>query len=272
MLSVLSCLLLSPVAHAQDLDLPVLSPRASTSMQVGTVTVTVDYSAPAKRDRTVFGELVPWGEMWRTGANAATTLSVDGDVRIGEVDVPEGTYALMTIPGEEQFTLVLNTDLGVRPWSHDKSKDLSRLTVDTVEGPDRERLTFLFDDVTDRSATLRLEWAGVAAGFPIEVDTPTRATRSIERYVAHSGRRLSQAAMFQLEQGDAEGAEKLARKAVAVAGGWYATFTLAKVLHATDQHKEAYKTAKLALELGEGDDNFFYEAQVREAVETWPKK
>jgi len=259
-------------ALAQDLELPVLSPRAGVSQQVGTVMVSVDYSSPAQRDREIFGVLVPYGEVWRTGANNATTLTVDGEVTIGGVEVPEGAYTLMTIPGAESWTIILNSDPAARPWRHDESLDLPRFDVKPVEGPGRERLTFLFEDTTDRSTTLQLQWANVVVPLAIEVDTPARANRHIDNFVANAARRMSQAAMYQVDEGDLDTALQLADKAVSVGGGWYATFTLAKVQHARNEHKAAYKSAKLAQELGADDDNFFYKDQVEEALATWPKK
>jgi len=264
--------LVAAPTFAQDLALPVLSPAASVSQDVGTVTVTVDYSSPARRDRTIFGELVPYGEVWRTGANGATTLTLTGDATVGGVDVAAGSYALMSIPGEEEWTFILTTDLSVRPWKHDEKLDLPRFTAKPVEGADRERLTFLFADTTDRASQLHLEWAGVAVPIAIEVDTTARAKADIDGFVGGAARRLAQAAMFQVGEEALDDAVALARKAVAVDDNWYTTFTLAKVLHARDEHKEAYKAAKKAKELGADDDNFFYEDAVDAALESWPKK
>lgn len=269
---ILALVALSP-ALAQDLALPIASPKASVSQQVGTVTVTVDYGSPAARERTVWGELVPYGKLWRTGANDATTLTVDGDITLGGLEVPAGSYALLTTPGESSWTVLLSTDTATMPWAHDAANDLGSFEVAPVEGPDRERLTFLFEDTTDRDATLRLEWAGVALPMAVAVDTPARATSSIDSYVRRSATRLAQAARFEMEEGNLDQALQLAEKAVSLGQGWYAHWALAQVQHAREEHKAAYKTAQKTLELGNADDgNFFYKGQVEEALASWPKK
>ena len=108
-LALAGALFFASPALAQDLDLPALSPHAAVTQTIGVVEVTVDYSSPGKRERTIWGELVPYGEMWRTGANAPTTLETSGDIKVGGEDVPAGKYAVLTIPGEEEWTVILHT-------------------------------------------------------------------------------------------------------------------------------------------------------------------
>ena len=101
-------LALSVPASAQSLEMPALSPSAEVMQTVGVTEITVNYSSPGKRDRTVWGDLVSYGELWRTGANSATTFETSTDITVGGEAVPAGTYALFTIPGEETWTVILN--------------------------------------------------------------------------------------------------------------------------------------------------------------------
>jgi Protein of unknown function (DUF2911) len=116
-----------------------LSPAARAETTVKGKKVTIDYSAPSKRDRKVMGELVPYGKVWRTGANAATTLTTESDLMIGSLHVPAGKYSLYTIPGEKEWTLIVNKQTGQWGTDYDEKQDLGRvkLTVtpvkDTVE-------------------------------------------------------------------------------------------------------------------------------------------
>jgi hypothetical protein len=95
-------------ARAEQPDVPQKSPHARVEQQVGVTTFAIEYGSPAVRGRTIWGELVPWGQVWRTGANAATRLSASREFRFGDETVPAGTYALFTIPGQKSWTVILN--------------------------------------------------------------------------------------------------------------------------------------------------------------------
>ena len=259
-------------AFAQELVLPVLSPKASVSQDVGTVTVTVAYSSPAKRDRAVFGDVVAYDQVWRTGANAATQLTVTGDVRFGDQPVPAGTYSLLSIPGKDSWTVILNKDLSASEGSYDQAKDQARAVVKPVTGPDRERLTFLFSDTTTDSSALHIEWAGVAVPVPLTVDSKARGDRDVAAYVSRAARSLTEAARFKAEHGDIDGALALIDKALAVDTTWYVTWSKAEILHQAERHKDAYKTAEAAMTMGSTAENFFYKGRVEKALAEWPKK
>lgn len=265
---------LSGPAFAQDLELPVPSPRAQVSQQIGTVTVTVDYASPAKRGRTVWGELVPYGETWRTGANTATSIESTGDLTIGGVAVKAGKYALLTVPGESEWTVILNEDTNL--WGtggHDPKRDVAKFTAKPASGPDRERLTFVFVDTTDAGATLELEWAGTRVGLPIAVDSVARANKAIDTYASRVPRRLADAGLYKAANGDPTGGLALIEQSLAVKPTWYAAWAKAKVLSEQKDAKGAYKAAQEALALGNAaGTGFFYKDQVEKALKEWPKK
>lgn len=169
----LSILILSVIvataAIAEEKKKP-LSPPAKAEATFGAKKVVIDYSAPSKRDRKIMGELVPFGRVWRTGANAATTLKTDSDLMIGTLHVPAGTYTLFTIPGEKEWTLIVNKQTGQWGTKYDESQDLGRVTMsvkpvkDTVE-------TFVVDlkPATATKGTLSLTWENTAASVPVVV-------------------------------------------------------------------------------------------------------
>ena len=130
------CLLVSSVALAQEAKKP-LSPPARAETTVNGKKITIDYNAPSKRGRVIFGELVPYGKVWRTGANAATTLTTEADLMIGSLHVPAGKYSLFTIPGEKEWTLIVNKQTGQWGTRYDESQDLGRvkMKVSTVSEP-----------------------------------------------------------------------------------------------------------------------------------------
>src|SRR5215210_2048879 len=121
----LCTLFAATAAFAQEPKKP-LSPPAKAEATVKGKKVTIDYSAPSRRGRAIMGELVPYGKVWRTGANAATTLTTESDVMIGAIHVPAGTYTLFTIPGEKEWTLIVNKQTGQWGLAYDESQDLGR--------------------------------------------------------------------------------------------------------------------------------------------------
>ncbi|HSB92184.1 MAG TPA: DUF2911 domain-containing protein [Flavitalea sp.] len=128
---------------------PPLSPKASAAGKG----VKVAYSQPSKRDRVIFGELVPYGKVWRTGANEATEITFDKDVTFGGKSVKAGTYSLFTIPNENEWTVILNSQLhqeGSSEYEKYKDKNVAEITVpSTKTGKVVEKLTFSFNDKND---------------------------------------------------------------------------------------------------------------------------
>lgn len=145
-----------------------LSPRGRASATINGVKVAVDYGRPAKRGRVVFGGVVPWGRVWRTGANRATHLTTDGDLRIGDALVPAGTYTLWTIPSPEGWTLVINRGTGQWGTFYDPTQDLARvpMRVRSLDAP-VERLTITVERGEEGEGVLRLMWDATEASIRV---------------------------------------------------------------------------------------------------------
>jgi hypothetical protein len=265
--------LLSP-SFAQDLTLPAASPRAEVMQRVGVLELRVNYASPGKKDRTIWGELVPYDTLWRTGANAATTFETDGDLTVGGVAVPAGKYSLFTIPAKDaEWTVVLNKDATANTGNYDEKKDQARFKVKPEEAPARERLTFLFSDTTDTGTRLDLEWAGLRLSVPVTVDTAGIVKQHIATYTTDASDTLAGAARYRAENGDLPGAVTLIDASIAVEPSWYNTWLKADFLHQQADHKNAYKLAQKAQEMGSkvGDD-FFWKDRVEKALAEWKKK
>jgi hypothetical protein len=154
-------LFFTATASAQDkADRP--SPPKTAEAKVDGGMVTIDYSSPAVKGRTVWGELVPYGKMWRTGANEATTIMLEKDMMVGGKKVPAGKYALFTIPGKDEWTVVLNSvwdQWGA--YNHDESKDVHRFTVKPqMHDENQERLVFNISD--DGEVTMMWEMLSIS--------------------------------------------------------------------------------------------------------------
>ncbi len=158
------------------------SPSSELDQVVGITNFTVAYSRPGVKDRTIYGDLVPYGEVWRTGANATTKVKFDSEVTFGDKTVPAGEYVLFTIPGEDEWTVILYGDTEIaNAGVYDEANDVARITVEPtkLDAP-VETFTIGFQDLRDDSASLNLDWADTRISVPITVDTDALSAASIE--------------------------------------------------------------------------------------------
>ena len=147
-----------------------LSPPAKSEATIGGKALSVSYSAPSKRNRVVMGKLVPYGKVWRTGANAATTFTTASDVMIGNLHVPAGTYSLFTIPGEKEWTLIVNKQTGQWGTRYDESQDLGRVKMTVVPLKNAVE-TFAIDIKPGKgnAGALVMTWENTQAVVPVVV-------------------------------------------------------------------------------------------------------
>ena len=172
-LPALALLLLALPASAQEraTDEPRPSPNAVVGQTVGTTDVLVTYGRPSARGRSVFGELVPYGEVWRTGANEAATITVSGDVMVEGERLPAGTYSLFTVPGPDEWTVVFNrTAAQWGAFRYDGAEDALRVTVEPVEIPAQEQFLIAFEGASEDAAVMHLHWDTV--GVPVRIAAP----------------------------------------------------------------------------------------------------
>ncbi|MGC2112521.1 MAG: DUF2911 domain-containing protein [Candidatus Korobacteraceae bacterium] len=160
---------LTAVLAAQDKK-PPLSPSGTASVTfTGGKTVTIDYSRPSMRSRKIFGGLVPYDQVWRTGANAATSLKTDVDLDIGGTTVPKGSYTLYTLPGMNSWQLIVNKQTGQWGTEYNQSQDLARIPMKVMQrSSGLELFTISFDKTGGNSATLKLEWENTIASVDVK--------------------------------------------------------------------------------------------------------
>ena len=136
-----------------------ISPRAAEEIAVGPGRMRVEYARPFAKGRKIFGGLVPWGTVWRTGANEATTLTTDVDVTLGAVPLPKGTYTLYTLPGEKGWLLIVNRQTGQWGTEYDPKLDLARIPMKVTTRPDLlEAMTISFLPEDAFRGALRISW------------------------------------------------------------------------------------------------------------------
>lgn len=172
-------LLLTPLAFA-ELTLPRVSPKASLMQTVGLTDVTVLYNRPGVKGRVIWGGLVPYDEVWRTGANEATTVTFSKAVKINGQPLAAGTYSIHTIPTKASWTVIFNK--AAEQWGsyeYDAAKDALRIKVEPKTGTHQEWMGFSFPEVSSDNATLELAWEKVRIPVRIETDTTTQALAGI---------------------------------------------------------------------------------------------
>lgn len=145
-----------------------VSPPAKADVTLPAATITIDYCAPSVHGRTIFGGQVPYGEVWRTGANAATTLKTTGDLQIGDLKVPAGTYTLYSLPSQDGWKLVVNMQTGQWGTVYDMSQDLGRVTMETGSNATPvETMVIDFEKTVGNGTELHVKWAGVDASVHV---------------------------------------------------------------------------------------------------------
>lgn len=168
-----------------QLRLPRESQRASVSQTIGITDVTITYHRPRVKGRTIYGELVPYNQVWRTGANEATAITFSDDVTIDGQKLSAGRYSLHTIPTKTSWTIIFNKV--AEQWgsySYDQKQDALRVTVQPENAPKEETLKFDFMDVSENSAKCVMHWDTLRVGFNIGVEVEQKALASARAAMA----------------------------------------------------------------------------------------
>lgn len=179
-------------AQSSPVNFPAASPLCVIKQRIGLTDVEVAYSRPGVKNRTIFGGIVPYGAVWRTGANMATTISFSTPVRLEGNDIPAGKYSLFTIPGPDEWTIILNKN--ANQWGafqYNSNDDIVRFNVTPVTLDDTTIETFMieFDKIKDDSAVLLLVWDTTAVPIHLKVDVVQTLVPQIEAAMAAPGRK-----------------------------------------------------------------------------------
>jgi hypothetical protein len=263
----------SSAAFAQP-ELPRPSPLAKVTQTIGLTEITVDYSSPAVKGRKIWGGLVPYDQMWRTGANVATKITFSKDVVFGGKPVPAGSYALFTVPGKTSWTVILNKKADQAGTGRDYQADLDlvRFTAQPKPAPHRERMTFLFSDFSDDHGTLDLEWEKLRLPISVKVATDEQAMANIAKAIDGTWRTYANAARYLTEnKKDLDTALRYADQSLTLKEDWYNLWIKATVLAAKGQRKEAIAVGDRAYALGQKAELFFLEPEIKKTLAEWKK-
>jgi hypothetical protein len=259
LLVIISCSLLTNVAYGQ-INMPQPSPSATVMQKVGLTDVTISYSRPSMRGRKIFGELVPFGEMWRTGANTATTFTFSDEVTLEGKKIPGGTYSVFTIPGQNEWTVILNKNAKAGVNDYKQAEDVARFTVQPKKtGSPYETFTIDISDLTMSGALLNIKWENTKAVLKMETEVDAKVMAQIKDRMEPSNNVYFQAAVYYMESGkDLNQAMEWMNKATAKDPQFWQLHQKAKLQAKMKDNKGAIETAKKSIELAKVAKNNDY--------------
>lgn len=200
---------------------PAPSPFSKTEQVVGLTDISIEYSRPSMKGRTIFGDLVPYDKLWRTGANMRTKITLSDDALVDGKELKAGSYGILTIPGQDYWNVIFYTeaDGGGAPAELDQSKVAVKLNLKTqVLAADVQSLTIDISDITNTTASINIYWEQTKVSFDILVQTDVVAMESIDKAMSGpTAREYYQSAVYFLENGkDVKLAKEWIDKAIAM--------------------------------------------------------
>lgn len=273
-LALIICATLIGVVNAQ-VKTPAPSPSQVVKQALGLSKIEVNYSRPGVKDREIFGKLVPFDKMWRTGANGVTTIKVKSKVMFEGKELKKGTYAFLTIPGKDKWTIVVNSNTKNNAWAYDDATEVFRIDVKPVTSTEKvENFTIGFDNLTDASCTMQLKWANTVVPIKVTVNTEEAVMATIDKTLAgpSAGDYYTSAKYYFQKDKDLEKALEWIEKSSTMAPDkfwvekWYA-----EILAANGDKKKAIEVATKSIELAETAGNKEYVKFNKDNIAKWSK-
>ncbi len=278
-------LLLAAVAPAlaalparAELTLPRPSPKATVSQTVGVTDFTVSYSRPGVKGRRIWGGLVPYDQVWRTGANEATTFQCSDEVTIGGKTLPAGTYAVYTSPTPSEWTVIFSTDKEAwGSFEYTAAHDVLRFTEKPKVAPHQEWMSFSFENLGTEGCDLVLRWENVAVTVPIHVETVAKAMANIQAAMgtlaADDWRTPYRAAQFCFNANvHTEQGLTWAEKSIATKGTYQNLSLLADMQMKMGRKKEAIAAAEKAIAAAKADPDKPSTEATEKKLSEWKSK
>ncbi|WP_421802890.1 DUF2911 domain-containing protein [Flagellimonas sp.] len=264
-----------------QIQTPAPSPSSTLEQKVGLTDVTVKYSRPAMKGRTIFGDLVPYGAIWRTGANQNTVITFSDDVTVKGKELKAGSYAIYTRPNEAVWEVFFytTTDNWGTPQEWDASKVAATVKVETMEIPmPIESFTITIDDLYNNGATLGIMWENTYVGVDFVVPTVDKAMKSIQETMANKedlqANDYFAAGSYYFSEGvNIEQAKEWVDKAVEMDGGkaYWMMRTQSLIYAKMGDKKEAIAAAKRSLAAAQAAGNQDYVKMNKDSLKEWAK-
>ena len=264
--------------HSQ-VETPQLSPVCEFKQTVGLTEITFSYSRPSKRDRIVFGNVVPYDKMWRFGANKNSTITISEEIYFGQDTLPKGTYAMFVKPGKESWELNFYSDFSNwgTPEKWDDTKVVLKLkTPVIVLDTPVETMEISIENIGTASATLGISWDQVQVVYPFNLKTQKQVVENIEKVMAGpSASDYYRSAKYYLNEGlNPQQALDWINKAVALRGesAYWMTRVQAELFAKNGNYSQAIQAAKLSITAATKAGNENYVKMNEDSIKQWSKK
>ncbi|AFM04419.1 Protein of unknown function (DUF2911) [Bernardetia litoralis DSM 6794] len=278
---IIALFLLAVQQSCAQVEMPKPSPAGSVSQVIGVTKISVDYSAPAVRGREIWGKVISYNKMWRTGANSPTKVTFSTDVVVEGKAVKAGSYTLITIPTEKNWTVILNNDSkGNGVFSYVEEDDVIRVEVTPKEVEMREYLAYMVVPQSDNEAHLVMQWEKMSIAIKVTTDTKANAVASIDKGVKAYNNvwydYASATEYYVKNDLDIEKAANWADLSIKLnENHFFPQWAMAQVKAKQGKYKEAISFVKKAQEMGAKNGGGFYAAR-KASIETslmeWTKK
>jgi hypothetical protein len=258
-----------------QIAMPQPSPLGTVTQKVGLTDVTIVYSRPSAKGRKVFGDVVPYGELWRTGANKSVKFSISDSVLVGGKKIGKGDYSIFTIPGEKEWTIIINKAVDLSGTNgYKEADDLVRFTVAPSKTGFTESFTFNFANLTNTSADVELSWEETKVSFKIEVTVDDKVMKNIDAALNPSANSYFGAARYYYEtERDSKQALAWINKALEIGGDKYWILRVKSLIQARlEDYKGAVETAEKSKALALADDDGAYVKMNETSIAEWTPK
>ena len=274
---VLSTLVMLLAASSYAQKLPRTSPLAEVEQIIGLTEIEVKYSRPAVKGRKIFGDVVPFDELWRTGANERAIIEFEDAIKIAGNDIKPGKYSILTIPGKEQWEILFSSN--ITSWGtndYDEKDNVLSIKVQPELANFTENLLFYFDEIAWDKGNLIIKWERTKVSIPIQVDVDTKAWAEIQTALKNSPEDatiLRNAARYcsdsktRLDEGLA-----FIQKSNSIKESWFNLLIEARILAAMGESGKAKEVAQKAIQLGEEtskDGTFNYKSLIEAEMADW---
>jgi VCBS repeat-containing protein len=239
-----------------QIRLPQPSPGASVSQVIGTTDVSVKYSRPLLRGRDVFGGVVAYDKVWRTGANGTNQITFSNDVMIAGQKLAAGTYGIFSIPTAGDWTLIFNKDITAQEQNYSQEKDALRVTVKPVSIAKTEAFTIDFTGLSDSTADMNIYWSDKKIVAPITIETTKMIEAAFNKVSTDNANIMRTAADYLSGKGKLEQALKMVNTSIAGAETFRNVWSKAQIMSKLGNYSEALPLAQKALALGGTDPGF----------------
>ena len=250
--------------YSQNLVTPQPSPTEEIKQNFGLSQIEVSYSRPGVKGRKIFGDLVPYNKVWRTGANSATTITFGDDVMIEGTKIPAGKYGLLSIPGENEWTIIFTKQTDVtNAAAYKQNQDVLRVSVKPFQLPfSVQNFTISFNDITGDSCKLELMWDNVYVSVPVTTDVDSKVMTQIKQVIDADNRPYFQAAQYYIDNNkDLNQAVVWLDKAIAQnPDAYYMYYQKARALAKLGKKQDAIVASNKSIELAKNAKNDDYVA------------